>query len=97
MDIKSIDPDMPVDEIMRRWPATVRVMMRYQMLCVGCPIGSFHTLTEACEAHGVDEDELAAALLRAMRGDPLPDPQPHAGEMRREPGGLRQGGSRIGC
>lgn len=37
----SIDPDMTVDEIMRRWPSTIRVMMRHRMLCLGCPIGIF--------------------------------------------------------
>ena len=36
----SIDPDMTVD-IMRRWPSTIRVMMRHRMLCIGCPIGIF--------------------------------------------------------
>jgi len=62
----AIDPDMPVDEIMRRWPATIRVMIRYGMLCVGCPIGSFHTVAEACFAHAVDEAAFTAELLSAM-------------------------------
>jgi hybrid cluster-associated redox disulfide protein len=29
---------MVVDEIMRKWPATVAVVLRYRMHCVGCPI-----------------------------------------------------------
>ncbi|WP_287113560.1 hypothetical protein [Mesorhizobium sp.] len=33
---------------MRKWPATVAVVLSYKMLCVGCPIGTFHTVTEAC-------------------------------------------------
>ena len=35
------DPDMPIDAVMRRWPATMEVMMRHRMLCIGCPIGGF--------------------------------------------------------
>ena len=64
-----LDPDMTVDEIMRRWPATIRVMIRNRMLCVGCPIGSFHTVIDACIAHGIDVEAFAQELLMAMRDD----------------------------
>ena len=66
----AIDPDMSVDEIMRRWPATIGVMIRHRMLCIGCPIGNFHTLADAAAAHTVDEAALSAELLAAMRADP---------------------------
>lgn len=66
----AIDPDMSVDEIMRRWPATIRVMIRNGMLCIGCPIATFHTVTEACLAHQVDEAEFAAELLSAISDTP---------------------------
>ena len=62
----AIDPDMSVDEIMRRWPATIRVMIRNGMFCIGCPIGTFHTVTEACVAHKVDEKAFSAELLSAI-------------------------------
>ena len=67
---QSIDPDMTVDEIMRRWPATIGVMIAYKLLCIGCPIGVFHTVTDVCAAHDVDEDAFSADLLAAMRRDP---------------------------
>ncbi|WP_287350688.1 hypothetical protein [Mesorhizobium sp.] len=38
---------------MRKWPATVAVVLSYKMLCVGCPIGTFHTVTEACHEHQI--------------------------------------------
>ena len=63
-----INPDMTVDEIMRRWPATIAVMLRHGMLCVGCPIGSFHTVTEACTEHGVDEEAFVGELTGAIAG-----------------------------
>ena len=66
----AIDPQMTVDEIMRRWPATIRVMMRHKMLCIGCPIGIFHTVRDACEAHRLDEETFSRELLEAMRTDP---------------------------
>lgn len=61
------DFDMSVDAIMRTWPSTISVMIRHGMLCVGCPIATFHTVTDACEAHGVDEDTFLGELLAAIR------------------------------
>ncbi|WP_127520576.1 DUF1858 domain-containing protein [Mesorhizobium sp. Z1-4] len=69
MKLPAIDPDITVDEMMRRWPATIRVFIRYNMLCVGCPIGDFHTLPEACEAHELDEELVSQALLAAMSSE----------------------------
>jgi hybrid cluster-associated redox disulfide protein len=60
------DPDMPIDRIMRLWPATITVLMRHRMLCIGCPIGPFHTVPEACRAHGIDEAEFVRDLGRAI-------------------------------
>ena len=58
--------DISVDEMMRRWPATISVMIRRRMLCVGCPIGMFHTVTDAASAHGADEADLTTELLGAI-------------------------------
>ena len=73
----ALDPNMPVDEIMRRWPATIRVMIRHRMLCIGCPIGIFHTVSDAAAAHAIGEAAFTAELLVAMRSSPsldLPSP-----------------------
>jgi hybrid cluster-associated redox disulfide protein len=58
--------DMTVDEIMRRWPSTIRVFHDNGMYCVGCPIGSFHTLPEASEAHGLDPDRFEQEIARLV-------------------------------
>lgn len=67
----TIDSEMTVDEIMRRWPATIRVFIRNRMLCIGCPIGVFHTVKDACAAHDLDEESLSRELLAAMTSDDL--------------------------
>ncbi len=51
---------------MRKWPETIAVLIRHGMLCVGCPIAIYHTVTEACEEHGVDEDAFVGELLAAI-------------------------------
>ncbi len=69
------DPDLPLAEIMRHWPATVPVFLGRGMLCVGCVIGPFHTIDDACEEYGIDPDTLLAELRAAVspaaeRGSP---------------------------
>lgn len=45
---------MPVDEVMRRWPATIRAFLDHRMNCPGCPIACFHSVADACREHHVD-------------------------------------------
>jgi hybrid cluster-associated redox disulfide protein len=54
-----------VDDIMTRWPQTIPVFLRFRMNCVGCPIGTFHTVDDACFEHGVDRDVFLRALCAA--------------------------------
>lgn len=51
-----------VGEVMAARPATIRVFLDFKMGCVGCPISAFHSVEEASKEHGVDRDELLAAL-----------------------------------
>lgn len=62
---------MSISEIMRFWPSTVRVFLDRGMLCVGCPIGGFHTLANAAFEHGLDLDELELAINRAIHAEGL--------------------------
>lgn len=57
--------DMTMDEIMRRWPAAIRVVLDHGLMCVGCPIAPFHTVDEAIREHGIDGRRLHDALRRA--------------------------------
>ena len=50
----SIEITTLVEDVMRRWPATIRVFLDHGMHCVGCPITSFHAVDDACREHGVD-------------------------------------------
>ena len=54
--------NMTVDAIMRRWPATIPVFIRNGMHCVGCPVGGFHTLVEASQAHRLDLDAMMHSI-----------------------------------
>ncbi|MFC5387381.1 DUF1858 domain-containing protein [Aquamicrobium segne] len=60
--------DMSMNEIMRQWPATIRVVLDHGLLCVGCPIALFHTVDDAVRVHGIDGEEFRKALMEAIEG-----------------------------
>lgn len=65
---RALNEDMTMDEIMRRWPATIRVVLDYGMLCVGCPIASFHTIEDAIKEHSIDGERFRRDIEAATRG-----------------------------
>ncbi|MEQ8399562.1 MAG: DUF1858 domain-containing protein [Roseitalea porphyridii] len=64
--------DLPLDELMARWPETIGVFIDHRLLCIGCLIAPFHTVVDACREHGVDEDTLRADLHRAIEAQLRP-------------------------
>ena len=60
----TLTPDMTVDQVMKRWPASIRVFMDFRMGCVGCPIATFHSVDEARREHGIDAADFLSALQR---------------------------------
>lgn len=63
---KRYHDDMVMEEIMCRWPGTVRVVMKHRLLCVGCPIAAFHTIADAIREHGIDGEEFRRDMLEEM-------------------------------
>ncbi len=59
-----VTADMVVDDIVTRFPATIRVFTRRQMHCYGCEMAQFETLEEVCRAYGQPLDEVLADLRR---------------------------------
>jgi hybrid cluster-associated redox disulfide protein len=62
-----IDPSLSVDEVMRRWPATIAVFIRHRMACVGCAIGPFHSIEDGSIEHDIPLTRLLAELEAAIR------------------------------
>jgi hybrid cluster-associated redox disulfide protein len=59
--------ELTVSEIMRRWPATMRLFIEHRLLCVGCPIAPFHTIADVAREHQVDDDELVEMILSSTQ------------------------------
>ena len=60
------DRQSNVQDVLVDWPQTVPVFLKHRMLCVGCYVGPFHTIKDACLEHDIDEQmflhDLAVAL-----------------------------------
>jgi hybrid cluster-associated redox disulfide protein len=63
---RKFSDDATMDEIMHGSSAAIRVVLQHGMLCVGCPIASFHTIAEAAREHDLDEEQLSRDLRIAI-------------------------------
>ena len=63
------DPDLPLADLMTTWPQTIPVFVRHRMLCVGCLVSPFHTVTDACAEYHLDEDAFLTELRQATEQD----------------------------
>lgn len=61
------DPDLPLADLMRRYPGTIPVFLHHRMLCVGCLISPFHKIADASRAYELDEAAFMAELSEAAK------------------------------
>ncbi|WGW05616.1 DUF1858 domain-containing protein [Tropicibacter oceani] len=64
------DPGLSLSQVMASWPQTVAVFVRHRMLCVGCMVTPFHTITDACLEYDLDEDSFRDSLRQAIAAAP---------------------------
>jgi hybrid cluster-associated redox disulfide protein len=63
--VMALQSHLLVEDVMSRWPATIRVFLDFKLGCVGCPIAGFHDVDDACREHGIDRDAFLSALMKA--------------------------------
>ena len=68
-----ISDTLSLETIMRRWPSTIRVLLRHRMGCVGCAVATYHTPVDAAREYGVELASLMAELRHAAQHGPSPD------------------------
>lgn len=57
-----ITSDMLICNIISKHPSAAQFLMDCGMECIFCPASQMETLAEACAVHGIDGDEICAAL-----------------------------------
>ena len=60
--------DLIVADVLRHWPAMIRVFLDRRMACAGCAMAPFVTLAEAARSYGFDPAPFAEELRRAADG-----------------------------
>ncbi len=58
----TITKDMTFHEVMRKSPEAVKVLTSFNLGCVGCMGAQNETLAQGAIAHGLDVEDLLAAL-----------------------------------
>ena len=57
-----ITKEMPIEEILTKFPESVPVFQKHGLHCIGCFAASFETLEQGAAAHGMDIEKLLKDL-----------------------------------
>lgn len=61
--------DMPISEIMDRWPQTVPVFLKHQPQCVGCAMSVFDTIEDAVLVYNIPVEVVLGELKAVLGSD----------------------------
>ncbi len=53
-----ITAEMSINEVVDKYPQTIKVFFRHGMQCIGCYVCDFHSIAESAEEYGVEMDAL---------------------------------------
>ena len=62
-----ISKDMTFNEVLRKYPDSVKVLKKYGMSCFGCQGAEAESMECGAIAHGVDLDSLLKDLNKALK------------------------------
>ena len=62
-----INKEMTFNDVLRKYPDTVKVLKKYGMSCFGCLGAEVESLEDGAAAHGVDLDYLLKDLNKALK------------------------------
>jgi hybrid cluster-associated redox disulfide protein len=65
-----ITKDMTFDEVLKKYPNTVKTFFEYGMHCFGCHLAVDETIEQGATAHGVEVDKLIEDLNKAVASSP---------------------------
>lgn len=58
----TITPDMTIAQVLQQKPDAAQILRTFGMHCIGCSISTGESLAAAAEVHGIDLQQLLAAL-----------------------------------
>jgi hybrid cluster-associated redox disulfide protein len=64
--VDTITKEMPIGEVVQKYPQTVEVFLRHGLMCFGCAIARFENVEQGAVAHGINVDALMKDLNAAV-------------------------------
>ena len=62
-----LNPELHIDEVLRRWPQAIPVFTKYRMGCVGCTMAAFETLGSAAQIYHLQLERFLEDLRQAIQ------------------------------
>ena len=63
---RTITADMPIIEVVQKYPGTIQVFMQHGLGCIGCALARFENVREGAQAHGIDVEVLIKDLNESV-------------------------------
>lgn len=61
-----INKEMPITEVVQKYPQTIDVFLKHGMGCLGCAAARFENVAQGAMAHGIDVDKLITDLNKTV-------------------------------
>lgn len=61
-----IDRKMSINEVLSKYPESMKVFEDFGLGCVGCEAALFENIEQGAQVHGVDIDRLLAGLMQVI-------------------------------
>ena len=61
-----ITKDMPIGQVVQKYPKTVEVFLRHGLMCFGCAIAQYENVEQGASAHGIEVEALIKDLNAAV-------------------------------
>ncbi len=62
MKIKQITENMLIKDLIEEHPEAVEILMKYGLMCVGCPAAAVETIEQGVLGHGLTEKSVESIL-----------------------------------
>jgi hybrid cluster-associated redox disulfide protein len=64
--VESITKEMPIGDVVQKYPQTIEVFLKHGLMCFGCAIARFENVEQGAMAHGINVDTLITDLNAAV-------------------------------
>jgi hybrid cluster-associated redox disulfide protein len=64
--VEPITKEMPIGDVVQKYPETIPVFLQHGLMCFGCAIARFENVEQGAMAHGINVEALMKDLNAAV-------------------------------